>query len=302
MLCRRTVVAPKQHFWTSSASYFLSKAVVQSRTLGFFPMLQDARSLMLHFVGLAVIFLFSSQAGKAQQQSTEELRHLTIEELMNTDVTTVSRIPTTTSSAPAAAYVITQEEIRRSGVRTLPDALRLAPGVHVAQIDANRWAVGIRGFADRLARAMLVLIDGRAVYSPLFAGTYWEVQDVILEDVERIEVIRGPGGTVWGSNAVNGIINIITKPASQTPGLLVEAGGGNNEDHGAAAVGMVDRLERIWRTAVMENSDHVRRHSVQVLIKVNGRRTRAVFGWTGRLRLNVVLLFKATSIPRVNSR
>ena len=101
----------------------------------------------------------------------DEFRHLSIEELLAMDVTTVSRIPTTTATAPAAVYVITQEEIRRSGALTLPDALRLAPGIQVAQIDANRWAIGIRGFPDRLARSMLVLIDGRAVYSPLFAGT-----------------------------------------------------------------------------------------------------------------------------------
>ena len=127
----------------------------------------------------------------------------------------------------AAIYVITQEDIRRSGARTLPDALRLAPGVEVSQIDGDKWAVGIRGFEGRLSRSVLVLIDGRSVYTPLFAGVYWEMQDTMIDDIDRIEVIRGPGGTIWGSNAVNGVINIITKNAKLTQGTRVSVGGGN---------------------------------------------------------------------------
>src|SRR5581483_11550586 len=130
---------------------------------------------------------------------------------------------------PAAIYVITGDDIRRSGATTIPDALRLAPGVEVAQIDANKWSIGIRGFGTRLSRSVLVLIDGRTVYTPLFAGTYWEVQDVLLEDIDRIEVIRGPGGTIWGPNAVNGVINIITKSTKDTQGTYASAGGGNVE-------------------------------------------------------------------------
>ncbi|RPH60664.1 MAG: TonB-dependent receptor, partial [Acidobacteria bacterium] len=126
----------------------------------------------------------------------------------------------------AALHVITQEDIRRSGATSIPEVLRLAPGVQVARINGGVWSIGIRGFADRLARSMLVLIDGRAVYSPLFAGTYWEVQDTLLEDIERIEVIRGPGGTLWGANAVDGIINIITKAAKDTAGVLAQGGVG----------------------------------------------------------------------------
>ncbi|MGE3857941.1 MAG: TonB-dependent receptor plug domain-containing protein, partial [Dehalococcoidia bacterium] len=126
------------------------------------------------------------------------------------------------------------DDIRRSGARSLPEALRLAPGVQVARIDGGTWAIGMRGFADRLARSMLVLIDGRAVYDPLFAGTYWETQDTLLADVDRIEVIRGPGGTLWGSNAVNGIVNIITKPAARTQGLDATLGGGSR-NHGFAS-------------------------------------------------------------------
>src|SRR5581483_10338019 len=124
-----------------------------------------------------------------------------------------SKEPRRAFKSPVAIYVITNEDIRRSGVTTIPDALRLAPGVEVAQIDASKWSIGIRGFGTRLNRSVLVLIDGRSVYTPLFAGTYREVQDTLLEDVDRIEVIRGPGGTIWGPNAVNGVINIITKPA-----------------------------------------------------------------------------------------
>ena len=125
--------------------------------------------------------------------------------------------------------MITQEEIHRSGVTSIPEALRLAPGVTVSRIDGNSWAIGIRGFGSGLSRSVLVLIDGRSVYTPLFAGVFWEAQDTLLEDIDRIEVIRGPGGTIWGANAVNGVINIITKSAAETQGLLVTGGGGSEE-------------------------------------------------------------------------
>ena len=146
---------------------------------------------------------------------------------MRIEVTTVSREPEQAALVPAAVFVITQDDIRRSGARSIAEALRLAPGLQVARINGGTWAIGIRGFADRLARSMLVLIDGRAVYSPLFAGTYWEAQDTLLADIDRIEVIRGPGGTLWGANAVNGIINIVTKPAKATQGVFADAGGGS---------------------------------------------------------------------------
>jgi len=171
----------------------------------------------------------------AAAQTTVDLRRLSLDDLIGLELTTVSRVPQTGLQTPAAVFVITQEDIRRAGVTTIVEALRLAPGLHVARLDANKWAVGIRGFADRLARSVLVLIDGRAVYSTLFAGTYWEVQDTFLPDIERIEVIRGPGGTLWGANAVNGIINIITKDAGATRGWLVEGGGGSYQHSLAAA-------------------------------------------------------------------
>lgn len=157
------------------------------------------------------------------------LKQLSLEELSQIDITSVSRAPVQAMKTPAAVYVITGEDIRRSGVNSIPEALRLAPGVEVARIDSDKWSIGIRGFGSRLSRSVLVLIDGRTVYSTLLAGTYWEVQDTSLEDIDRIEVIRGPGGTIWGPNAVNGVINIITKDTKETHGALVSAGGGNIE-------------------------------------------------------------------------
>src|SRR5262245_8077898 len=135
-----------------------------------------------------------AKGASPDQESEGRLKGLSLEQLGNIEVTTVSKAPVKAARTPAAIYVITQEDIRRSGVTSLPEALRLAPGVEVAQIDSVKWAVGIRGFESRLSRGVLVLIDGRTVYSPLFHGVYWEVQDTLLEDVDRIEVIRGPGG------------------------------------------------------------------------------------------------------------
>lgn len=171
----------------------------------------------------------ASAQSPQNDQSNEPLKQLSLEELGNIEVTTASKEPVEVWQTPAAIYVITQDDIRRSGATTIPDALRIAPGVEVAQIDANKWAVGIRGFGSRLSRSVLVMIDGRTVYTTLFAGTYWEVQNVMMDDIDRIEVIRGPGGTVWGPNAVNGIINIITKSSKDTQGTLASAGGGNVE-------------------------------------------------------------------------
>jgi len=169
----------------------------------------------------------SSSAASSDQPSEEDsdnpVKHLSLAELGNIEVTTASKQPERAMKTSAAVYVITQEDIERSGATSIPEVLRLAPGVEVARIDGSKWSIGIRGFGSRLARDVLVLIDGRTVYSTLLAGTYWEVQNVMLEDVERIEVIRGPGGTIWGPNAVNGVINIITKSSKDTHGALVSA-------------------------------------------------------------------------------
>lgn len=148
---------------------------------------------------------------------------------MNIEVTSVSKKEQKLFQTPAAVYVITQEEIRRSGMMSIPELLRRVPGLDVARIDGTKYAISARGFNGRIANKLLVMIDGRSVYSPETSGVYWEVQDLMLEDLERIEVIRGPGGTIWGANAVNGVINIITKRAQETQGGLITVGGGTEE-------------------------------------------------------------------------
>ncbi|MDH5699967.1 MAG: TonB-dependent receptor [Nitrospirota bacterium] len=168
-------------------------------------------------------------ADSPMPQMEMDLTQLSLEELMSVEVTSVSKKKQKLSESAAAIYVITQEDIRRSGVTSIPEALRMAPGIQVARINNNQWAVSARGFNDRFSNKLLVLIDGRPIYNPLFAGVTWEVQDTILEDIERIEVIRGPGGTLWGVNAVNGVINIITKHSQDTQGVLASGIAGSEE-------------------------------------------------------------------------
>ncbi len=165
-------------------------------------------------------------ASDAAQPAPDELANLSLEQLMNVEVTSVSKKAQRIADAPAAVYVISQEDIRRSGVTSIPELLRMVPGLDVAQTDAQHWAIGSRGFNDIYSGELLVLVDGRSVYAPSFAGVLWDTQDLPLQDIERIEVIRGPGATIWGANAVNGVINIITKNAADTQGLSVTAGGG----------------------------------------------------------------------------
>ena len=152
---------------------------------------------------------------------------LTIEQLLDTRVLSVSKKDEAISEAPAAIYVVTSEDIARSGVTNIPDALRMVPGVNVARSDANSWAISIRGFNSGLANKLLVLVDGRSIYNPVFGGVLWEAHNLMLENIERIEVIRGPGGALWGANAVNGVINIITKHTRDTQGETVSALVGN---------------------------------------------------------------------------
>jgi iron complex outermembrane receptor protein len=167
-----------------------------------------------------------AQATKNNQNPPDNLKQLSLEQLGNVEVTSISKDPQQVQKTPAAIFVITQEDIRRSGATSIPEALRLAPGVEVAQIDGNHWSVSIRGFAGQFSKSLLVLVDGRSVYTPLFEGVYWDLPYVMLEDVERIEVVRGPGGTIWGSNAVNGVINIITKNANSTQNALATLAAG----------------------------------------------------------------------------
>ncbi len=164
------------------------------------------------------------------QAATDDYFDLAPEQLLSAQVVSASKKIEDVADVPAAVYVITQEDIARSGLTSVPELLRLAPGVDVARADSNSWAVSIRGFNSTSANKILVMIDGRTVYNPLFAGTFWEVQDLPLEDISRIEIVRGPGGALWGANAVNGVINIITKNAAETQGGLVSAGAGNYEN------------------------------------------------------------------------
>lgn len=190
------------------------------------------RPLSVYAVTVSLLIAAATplHASANPQDANNPVKELTLEQLGDVQVTSVSKAPEHLWKTAAAVYVITQEDIQRSGVTTIPDALRLAPGVEVARIDSSKWSIGIRGFGSRLTRDVLVLIDGRTVYTTLLAGTYWEVQNVLLDDVDRIEIIRGPGGTIWGPNAVNGVINIITKSSKNTQGELVSVGGGDLED------------------------------------------------------------------------
>lgn len=198
----------------------------------------DAAAAVL--VGLFLLSNASALPAQEVGSSPEVLKKLSVEELMNIEVTSVSRRPEKLSVAASAIQVITGEDIRRSGATTVPEALRLASNLEIAQIDSRQWAISARGFNSTSANKMLVLIDGRTVYTPLYAGVFWDVQDVLLEDIERIEVISGPGATLWGANAVNGVINITTKRAEDTQGPLISAEGGiEPRDAGALRYGGV---------------------------------------------------------------
>jgi iron complex outermembrane recepter protein len=181
---------------------------------------------------LLCAFTFAAVSPASAQTTNRPLSDLTsmpLEKLMDVQVTTFSRREERASQTAGAVHVITAEDIRRSGVTSIPEALRLAPGMQVARVDSHQWAISARGFNDVFANKLLVMIDGRSVYTPLFSGVFWDVQDTLMEDIERIEVIRGPGATLWGANAVNGIINIITKSAGETQGSLMTLGAGTEE-------------------------------------------------------------------------
>jgi len=193
-----------------------------------------------HKIGLAkragrvflASFLSTLLAGSTVAQNPRTVPDVTamsMEDLMDMKVTSVSKRTQKVADAAAAVFVLTQEDVRRSGATNIPEALRFVPGLEVARIDENKWAIGSRGFNGRFDNKLLVLIDGRSVYTPLFSGVYWNIQDVMLEDIDRIEVIRGPGATLWGANAVDGVINIITKPAASTQSGILTAGGGTEE-------------------------------------------------------------------------
>lgn len=174
---------------------------------------------------LAILLTAGSAAA---QEDLPDLTHLNMEDLLSVQVTSAGKKPQKVSDTAAAVFVITQQDIRRSGASSVPEVLRMVPGLHVAQLDASKWVVTSRGFSSRYANKLLILVDGRSIYNPMFSGVFWETRDVPLENIERIEIIRGPGASLWGANAVNGIINIITKKAFETSGTLVTAAGGLN--------------------------------------------------------------------------
>jgi iron complex outermembrane receptor protein len=194
---------------------------------------------------LVTLALLSAGGAFAQETATtaapegpQAYKKMSLTELMDLDVTSVSKQPEPYGQAPAAIEVITGDDIRRSGASSLPEAMRLADNLEVAQKNSHDWAISARGFNTALANKLLVLMDGRSVYTPLFSGVFWDLQDYLLQDIDRIEVISGPGGTLWGANAVNGVINITSKSAKDTQGLYVEGGGGSQlRDFGGVRYG-----------------------------------------------------------------
>ena len=176
-------------------------------------------------------------AASGNTQSIEALKQLSVDELLNVQVTSVSKRSEPLSDAPASIFVISADDIRRSGVTTLAEALRMAPNLDVARIDSVQYAISARGFNNAVGNKLLVMIDGRTIYTPLFSGVFWDQQDVLLQDVERIEVISGPGATLWGANAVNGVINVITRSAAETTDAVLVARAGQHESGGAFRLG-----------------------------------------------------------------
>jgi iron complex outermembrane receptor protein len=228
-----------------------------------------------------VLLLAASSAGAARAADLIDPFALSPEQLFDATVISVSRSQENVWDSPAAIYVLTSADIVRSGATTIPEALRLVPGVQVARISGSGWAISIRGFNNALANKLLVLIDGREVYDPLFSGVQWDIQDTVLEDVERIEVVRGPGASLWGANAVNGVINIVTKDAADTQGGLVTAAAGNME-RGLLAVRYGGALGESahWRVY----AKHFDRAEQDAL--AGGGANDAWRGWRGGFRLD----------------
>lgn len=183
-------------------------------------------------------------------RSPSELKKLSLEELVDVEITSASRRPERISQASSAIDVVTGDTLRRAGVTNIPDALRLAAGMEVAQVNGHTWQISARGF-NASANKLQVLMDGRSLYTPLFSGVFWDVQRTFLPDLEQIEVIRGPGATLWGANAVNGVINIRTKNARDTQGFLLDAGGGNEEGYAGIRYGGRIGRETYYRAYVM---------------------------------------------------
>ncbi len=203
---------------------------------------------------LAAGLLASSATVARAQTMPQDLRLATLEQLMNIEVTSAARREQRAEDVPAAVYVISRDEIRRSGLMSIPELLRLVPGVQVASINSNKRAVSVRGLNSLYSNKLLVMVDGRSIYNPAFSAVLWDTEDLMLEDVERIEVIRGPGGAMWGANAVNGVINIITAPSSQTKGGVARVSGGTFDS--AAAFRYGGTLGKASYRAYVQGSAH----------------------------------------------
>ena len=214
------------------------------------PLVMGARTMrILHFLCLVLASLPSSAAAAAlDEPPAQDLKTLSIEQLMEIDVTLATRQPEPVRATAAAISVITGEDIRRAGVTTIADAIALADGVHVARFNNGSWAISARGFNITSANKLLVMVDGRTEYSRLFTGVFWNMLDYVLEDIDRIEVIRGPGAALWGANAVNGVINIITRHSRDTQGAFVSLGPGT-EDRGRLAKSDTAALPEMRPTA-----------------------------------------------------
>ncbi|MEO9383711.1 TonB-dependent receptor plug domain-containing protein [Chromobacterium phragmitis] len=230
--------------------------------------------------------LLASASARADEPGFNELAGMSLEQLANLQITSVSRASERLSDAPASVYVITADDIRRAGVATLPEALRLAPNLQVAQINASQYAISSRGFNSITSNKLQVLIDGRVVYTPLYSGVFWDAQDMPLDDVERIEVISGPASTLWGGNAVNGAINVITKKAGDTQGGLASLDAGNRERGGGVRYGAKlgeDSAFRVYaKTQDFPHTDLVNGQSAQDAWRRDQAGFRADFNRGGR--------------------
>ncbi|MEY4563742.1 MAG: hypothetical protein RLZZ618_3019 [Pseudomonadota bacterium] len=214
-------------------------------------------------IGAAVML---AQPAGAQALAYSDLRSMSFEELANIEITSVSKKTQLVADAAASVFVITADDLERSGATSLPEALRLAPNLQVARVDARKYSISARGFNGLYSNKLLVLIDGRSVYSPLFSGVFWDTEDVILEDIERIEVISGAGSTLWGANAVNGVINVVTRSAAKTQGTLVSLGGAEQEQTVAVRHGdvLAGTQFRVYGKHVHVNNSHRADSSAQV--------------------------------------
>src|SRR5438094_276863 len=229
----------------------ITSAWTRARAWGRRSPMKPPATILLSVLLIGLIPVMAQRAVHAQQlqsvevmsdekarggSATPDLTKLSLEELMsiNVEVVSATKNSETLSQAPAAIFVLTAEDIRRGGFSSVPEALRMVPGLYVAKVNERWWTISARGFSDYLNNKMLVLVDGRSVYTPQFGGVYWDLQDLPLEDIERIEVIRGPGGTLWGANAINGVINIITKHSRDTQGVSVGTSVGIDEGYVAS--------------------------------------------------------------------